>query len=86
MTEILHLFIFVGSTERLLSYSKCAGSYQYAMDVVAIQVSGRSLQEPPLPAFIVGHVGLDLVVSPLVSNQHAFNSCDLTDTHTHTTG
>lgn len=47
------------------------------MDVVSIHVSSRSLQEPPVPAFIVGDVSLDLVVLPHVSNQHAFNSCHL---------
>lgn len=52
------------------------------MNVVSIQVSSRSLQEPPVPAFIVGHEGLDLVVLPLVSNQHPFNSRHLTDTDT----
>ncbi|TNN77833.1 hypothetical protein EYF80_011890 [Liparis tanakae] len=47
------------------------------------EVGGRSLQEPPLPAFIVGHVGLDLVVLPLVSDQHAFDSRHLPDTDAH---
>lgn len=53
------------------------------MNVVSIQVSSRSLQQPPVPAFIVGDVGLDLAVLPLVSNQHAFNSCHLMDTDTY---
>ncbi len=57
-------------------------SYQYAVNVISIQVSSRSLQQPPVAAFIVGDVGLDLVVLPLVSNQHAFNSCHLMDTDT----
>ena len=57
-------------------------SYQYAVNVVSIQVSGRSLQQPPVPAFVVGDVRLDLAVLPLVSNQHAFNSCHLMDRDT----
>lgn len=55
-------------------------SYQYAVDVISIQVSCRSLQEPPVPAFIIGDVRLDLVVLPFVGNQHAFNPRHLMDT------
>lgn len=43
-------------------------SYQYAVNVVSVKVSCRRLQEPPVPAFVVGDVRLDLVVLPLVSN------------------
>lgn len=50
------------------------------MDVVAPQVGSGSLQEPPVAAFVVGDVGLHLVVLPLVGDQHAFNSGHLWDT------
>lgn len=51
--------------------------YQHAVNVISIEITCRSLQEPPIPAFIVGDVCLHLVVVPLVCNQHAFNPCYL---------
>lgn len=53
--------------------------YQDAVDVVPLQVGSGSLQEPPVAAFVVGDVGLHLVVLPLVGDQHAFNSGHLWD-------
>lgn len=52
------------------------------MDVIPIQVSGGSLQQPPVPALVVRDVCLDLVVLPLVSDQHAFDSRHLVGTTT----
>lgn len=49
------------------------------MDIVPIQVGGGGLQEPPVAAFVVGDVRLYLVVLPLVSDQHAFDSGHLRD-------
>lgn len=63
-------------------YYKVMNSYQYAVNVVSIQVRRWSLQEPPVPAFVVGDVRLHLVVLPFISDQHAFNSCHLMDTDT----
>lgn len=66
--------------KRILSIQNVQNiSYQYAVNVIPIKVICRSLQEPPVPAFIVGDVRLDLVVLPLVSNQHAFNPRHLMD-------
>lgn len=57
----------------------CCVSYQDAVDVVSLQVGSGRLQEPPVAAFVVGDVGLHLVVLPLVGDQHAFNSGHLWD-------
>lgn len=40
--------------------------YQNAVDVVSLQVCSRRLKEPPVPALVVGDVGLHLVVLLLV--------------------
>lgn len=58
-----------------------APPYQYAVDVVSLQVGSGSLQEPPVATFVVRDVGLHLVVLPLVGDQHAFNSSHLWDAH-----
>lgn len=58
--------------------------YQYAVDVVPVLVRSRSLQEPPVSAFVVGDERLHLVVFPLVGDQHAFNAGHLTSTDTQT--
>lgn len=50
------------------------------MNFIPIQVCGRSLQQPPVPPFIVGYVGLHLAVLPLVCDQHAFYSSHLVET------
>lgn len=42
--------------------------YQDAVDVVPVQVGGRSLQEPPVSALVVGDVGPHLVVLSLVGD------------------
>lgn len=47
------------------------------MNVISLKVTRRSLEEPPVSAFIVGDVRLHLVVLPLVGDQHAFDSCYL---------
>lgn len=54
--------------------------YQNAMDVVPFQVCSRRLEEPPVPAFIVGDVGLHLVVLLLVCDQHSFDPSNLMET------
>ena len=56
-----------------------ANTYQYAVNVIPIYVRGGCLQKPPLPAFIVGDVGLHLAVVSPVSDQHARDTGHLAD-------
>jgi len=58
-------------------------THQYAVDVVALHVGGGRLQQPPLPALIVGDVGLHLAVVSPVSDQHACDAGHLPYTHLH---
>lgn len=47
------------------------------MDAAAPQVSAGGLQQPPVPASVVGDVGLHLVVCLFVGEEHSFNPSDL---------